>query len=118
MKEYKHEGETFQLDDSKGCYAAVTYKHLTGHVGVNLGDRGTDEHPYTWHTERALGSPASDCVTPDGLKFGIVTGASFKTNLDALCAQLLLDFRFQEARKAFDPAKYCEEIHDGVKNLP
>ena len=118
VKEYKCEGKTFQLDDSKGCYVAVTYEHLTGHVGVNLGDRGTDEHPYTWHTERALANPASDCVTPDGLKFGIITGASFKTNLDALCAQLLLDFRSQEARKAFDPAKYCAELHDAVKNLP
>ena len=28
MKEYKYKGEAFQLDDSKGCYVAVTYKHL------------------------------------------------------------------------------------------
>ena len=37
VKEYKYKGETFQLDDSKGCYVAATYKHLTGYVGVNLG---------------------------------------------------------------------------------
>ena len=30
MKEYKYQGETFQLDDSKGCYAEVTYKDLKG----------------------------------------------------------------------------------------
>ena len=27
-------------------------------------------------------------------------------------------FRTQEAVKAFDPAKYCKELHDAVKNLP
>ena len=48
VKEYKYKGETFQLDDSKGCYVAVTYKHLTGYVGVNLGRKATAQHPYAW----------------------------------------------------------------------
>ena len=26
IKEYKYRDETFQLDDSKGCYVEVTYK--------------------------------------------------------------------------------------------
>ena len=36
IKEYKYQGETFQLDDSEGCYVTVTYKHLKGHAGVNI----------------------------------------------------------------------------------
>ena len=45
-------------------------------------------------------------------------GASFKENLDALCAELLRKFRTEEASKVFDSAKYCEKLHDAVKNLP
>ena len=117
-KEYKYKGETFQLDDSKGCYVEVTYKHLTGYVGVNLGDQATDKNPYAW------GIP-KEHVTSSGLKSGRVANASFESNLDALCARLLRTFRAEEARKAveeahkaFDPAKYCAGLHDGVKNLP
>ena len=35
-KEYKHQGETFLLDDSKGCYVKITYKDQVGYLGVNL----------------------------------------------------------------------------------
>ena len=28
MRDYKYEGETFKLDDSKGCYVSVIYKRL------------------------------------------------------------------------------------------
>ena len=36
-----------------------------------------------------------------------------------LCAlSLLRKFRTEEASKVFDSAKYCEELHDAVKNLP
>ena len=114
VKEYKYEGETFQLDDSKGCYAAVTYKHLTGYVGVNLGNQGTDKNPYVWYTDKRT----ERYVTPDGLKYGNSSGACFEANLDALCAQLVRDFSTEEAAKAFDPEKYCAELHDAVKNLP
>ena len=66
VKEDKYKGETFQLDDSKGCYVAVTYKHLTGYVGVNLGligEKSTDQKPYAWYIDKKL-------VTPEGLKTG------------------------------------------------
>ena len=110
-KEYKYKGETFQLDDSKGCYVAVTYKHLTGHVGVNLGRNATAQHPYAWNIS------SEGNVTSGGLKAGN-RSASFEAGLDALCANLLNKFRAEEAHKAFDPAKYCAGLHDGVKNLP
>ena len=99
MKEYKHKGETFQLDDSEGCYVTVTYKHLTGYVGVNLGlvgEKATDQKPYAWFIDKKY-------VTPEGLKLGNAKGASFEANLDALCAELLRKFRIEEAAKAFDP---------------
>ena len=106
MKEYKYKGETFQLDDSKGCYATVTYKDLTGYVGVNLtGKFASDQYPYA-------SSTAKTSVTPEGVVGGI--HPSFKDGLDSLCAELLRI----EATKTFDPAKYCEELHNAVKNLP
>ena len=114
VTEYKYKGETFQLDDSKGCYVAVTYKYLTGYLGVNLGPKATDQSPYAWYT----GKTAERFATPNGMKSGNSNGRSFKVNLDALCDQLLRDFRTAEAAKMFDQKKYCAELHDGVKNLP
>ena len=108
--EYKYKGETFQLDDSKGCYVAVTYKHLTGYVGVNLRSNATAQYPYAWRSGKGN-------VTSGGVKGGR-RSASFGAGLNALCASLLDNFRTEEAHKAFDPAKYCAELHDGVKNLP
>ena len=110
-KEYKYKGETFQLDESKGCYVEVTYKHLTGYVGVNLRKNATGQSPYAWGISKGN-------ITSSGLKSGSSSGASFEANLDALCAHLLHAFRTEEAHKAFDPAKYCAELHDAVKNLP
>ena len=107
MKEYKHKGETFQLDDSKGCYATVTYKDLTGYVGVNLnGKFASDQYPYAWST-------AEMHVTPEGVTVGNMS-ASFKASLDGLCTELLRI----KATKTFDPEKYCAELHNAVKNLP
>ena len=114
MKEYKYQGETFQLDDSKGCYVEVTYKYLTGYLGVNLGARATDQNPYVWDTDKR----PEFYVTPKGLKYGISSGAAFEENLDALCNRLLQEFQLEEAAKAFDHKKYCAELHDRVKNLP
>ena len=114
MKEYKYDREQFQLDDSEGCYVTVIYKHLTGYVGVNLGllgEKATPQNPYVWYLDK-------NYVTPEGLKIGNGNGSSFKENLNGLCAELLRRFRTEEAAKAFDPEKYCEELHDAVKNLP
>ena len=118
MKEYKHAGETFQLDeDSKGCYVKVTYstaKNITGYIGVNIGVNATDQNPYVWYTDKRI----ENYVTPEGLKFGNSNGPSFGSNLDALCDQLLREFHTQEAAKTFSHAKYCEELSEAVKNLP
>ena len=49
MKKYEYEGETFKMDDSKGCYVEVTYKDLTGYFGVNISGTETDENPYSYY---------------------------------------------------------------------
>ena len=67
-----------------------------------------------WYTDKRT----EKYVTPDGLKLGNSNGACFEANLDALCAQLVREFSTEEAAKAFDPEKYCAELHDAVKNLP
>ena len=102
VKEYKYQGETFLLDDSKGCCVEVTYKGLKGVVSVNIGDNRSDQSPYSWNID---GSGRSGTH-------------SFKETLDSLCDQLLKKFRAAEAAAAFDPKLYCEVLHDGVKNLP
>ena len=108
-KEYKFEGETFELDDSNGCYIEVSYKGLVGYVGVYL--QGTAEQPYCWWAENAT------FVTADGLTNGNATGADIESNLRDLCRTLLRKHREAEGRKAFKPEEACESLHDFVKSL-
>ena len=111
MSNYEYEGETFKLDDSKGCYVEVTYKNLTGYIGVNIRGTGTDQYPYSYYVG------GEEYVTPDGLTWGD-RSPSPEVARDSLCADLVRRFRTQEAVKTFDPAKYCKELHDAVKNQP
>ena len=111
MRDYKNKGETFKLDDSNSYYVEVTYKNLTGYIGVNIGrDRGP-ERPYIWHTNKLY-------VTPAGLTAGNSSGISFEDNLKHLCVNLVSTFRTEESAKAFDAEKSCENLHDAVNNLP
>ena len=114
MKHYQHEGETFKLDDSKSCYVKVTYKDITVYIGVNIGVNATDRNPYVWYTDKRI----ENYVTPKGLSIGNSNGASFESNLGALCDQLLREFQTREATKTFSHAKYCKELSEAVKNLP
>ena len=107
---YPYEGETFKLDDSKGCYVEVTYKGLTGYFGVNVRGTGTDQLPYFYYVG------GEQHVTPKGVTAGN-RSRSFNEARDETCMELLDKFRAQEASKTFDSAKYCEELHDAVKNL-
>ena len=109
--DYKYKGEKFELDDSKGCYVKVTYKGLTGYFGVNNRGNGTDENPYSYLVGDA------ENVTPNGMKRGN-RSPSPEDARDQICGLLLETFRDQEAVKNFVPAKYCEKLHDAVKNLP
>ena len=107
--EYKYEGETFLLDDSKGCYAEVTYKDQVGYVGVNL--QGTPGTPYSWRPE------LSQRVTPEGLTRGISSGGDFESNLHALCTEPVRRQREAEAHKRFDPEAACKSLHEFVEKL-
>lgn len=107
---YAFEGETFQLDDSKGCYIEVTYGDMTGYVGVNL--RGTVKMPYSWWAE------GSDPVTKDGLTYGNSSGPCQKSNLDGLCRDLIRRQQEAQARKAFNQEAACKSLHEFVKSLP
>ena len=111
MRNYKHKGEMFKLDDSDGCYVKVIYKNLTGYIGVNIGDDRGTERPYIWYGNKGY-------VTPAGLTAGNSSGNSFEDNLKPLCDYLLRTFRTEEATKAFNAEKSCKNLHDAVKNLP
>ena len=118
MSNYEYKGETFELDDSDDCYVKVTYAGLTGYFGVNISGTGTDQEPYSYYVggEEYVGDD-EEHATPAGLTWGD-RSPSPEVARDSLCADLLDEFRAQEAVKTFDPAKYCKELHDAVKNLP
>ena len=110
VTEFKFEGETFFVDDSKGCYAEVTYKDQVGYIGVNL--QGTADAPYAW-------MPVPDpWVTPNGLTNGNSSGTDVDTNLRGLCGNLLQRQREAEARNAFSPEAACKSLHEFVESLP
>ena len=106
--EYKFEGETFLLDDTKGCYVEATYGGQIGYVGVN--PHGTAETPYFWWPDE------TNWVTPDGLTNGN-PGTDMQSSLNALCAQLLRQYREAEARKTFKPEDACGSLHEFVQSV-
>ena len=109
MQKYDYQGETFLLDDTKGCYIEVEFKGTKSFVGVNL--QGTSDHPYTWGPDKY--------VTPDGLSLNY--GGGFQTVEQALnnaCQSMLNSWRESQARKEFKPEEACEALHNFVKNLP
>ena len=107
--EYKYQGETFLLDDSKGCYIEVTYRDQLGHVGVNL--QGTKDAPYAWSVNR----PSR--ITADGLSSGVSSGPDEESNLLVLCHEMLRLQREAEARKAFNREAACKSLHEFVEAL-
>ena len=60
MRDYTYKGETFKLDDSKGCYVEVTYEGLTAYIGVNISGTGTDQYPYSYYVG------GEEYATPEG----------------------------------------------------
>ena len=107
--EYKFQGESFILDDSKGCYIEVTYKEQTGYMGVYL--KGTAEKPLCWYDKPGV-------VTKDGLQAGNITSGDPEAGMQALCKQLLANHRLAEKRRAFRPEEVCKSLHEFVHTLP
>ena len=109
MQKYIYEGETFLLDDTKGCYIEVEFKDTKMYVGVNL--QGTPNYPYTWGPD--------NYVTSDGLSRNYGGGfRNVEETLNSACNTMLNNRREAESRKTFKPEEACEALHDFVKNLP
>ena len=107
-KEYKFEGETFFVDNSKGCYLEVSYQGLVGYVGVWVA--GTPEGPFGWSTSRSA-------VTDEGLRGGNLGIARIESSLDGLCANLLRQYQQEVGRRSFKPDEACQAIHDFAEKL-
>ena len=106
MKVYKFDGETFELDDSKGCFVTVSYRDEVAYLGVNLRD-GSDRRPFryagAWQTS----------AQPDGLASGSRV-ATFEDGLVGVC-RLLLE---RQQQLEFDREKACTALHDETAKLP
>ena len=108
---YVLEGETYELDDSKGCYVEVTYKGQVGWIGVNLS--GTKERPYTFSLNPSV-------VSEQGIASGVYGGAtesSFLGNLSVLCRRLLAKHRETERQRDFNKEDACKSMHEEVKRI-
>lgn len=108
-KKYIRNGNTFLLDDSKGCFIEVTFDEQVGYLGVNL--QGTNERPYCWRTG------GSHRVTPDGLTSGNSNGGSIEDNLNALCDELVRIQALAEAQESFKPEAACKALHEYTQKI-
>ena len=116
VKEYKYQGETFQLDDSEGCYIKVTYHDMVGYIGVNL-NNASPERPYHWSV--AGGKFGNPRVTKDGIGGGGVTAGNMDDGMQALCKHMVEMRREDEERKRnpFKPEEACHALHEFVEKL-
>ena len=113
MKEYKYGGETFSLDDSKGCYIEVNHKGLVGYVGVYLG--GTQEKPFAWSAPPYIGGVPT---TANGLAADTAVPVStINEALDTACRWLINKHKEEESKKVFDPESACKALHEFVESL-
>ena len=111
-RQYRYKEEVFELDDSQGCYVKVSYKDKVGYLGVNLRS-GTQDNPYAWWS-----NPSTSVITKDGLLGGNVNGGGLEDNLNALCTQVLAEYRQGEAHRALQPEVACQSLHNFLKTLP
>ena len=97
MKEYKHNRETFTIDDSADSYIKVTYAahpDLVGYIGLNLLN-SSREHPYRW----MHGLDGSNLIAPHVASQGLTRGNPAKdlpTALRLVCDNLIRRQRERE----------------------
>ncbi|MCY3748917.1 MAG: hypothetical protein OXG64_06440 [Chloroflexi bacterium] len=107
------QGRKFQVDDTQGCFALVTYMDVSGVVGVNLGSNATANQPWAWSL-----TPMQARKGPHGgVKQGNTNGPDFGTNFRKLCQALVRQHEQDEQRRRFDPKPYCRELHREVARL-
>ena len=115
MKEYKYQGETFLLDDSKGCYVEVTYDKVPDRVGIiAVALRGTKEKPYVRMTMHR--GATNDRLTPNGVDEE--GHGSYESILGQVCSRLINAHREREAKEQFNPEEACHALHEAVSKLP
>ena len=111
-KKQTYNGETFELDDSKGCYIEITYKDLVGCVGVNP-ISGTKDRPVSWSIPGYLGA----APTKDGINSG-APARGIEEGLQSLYQTLIRQHQDIESQKAFNPEETCKNLHEFMENLP
>ena len=109
-KEYKFQGETFHIDDSKPRLIRVAYAEdpqKVGWAGVNIGERD-QKYPYAITLNR-------QSFTEKGVT--IANGGRAETVEDAInqCCKLIL--RTME-RREFDAEAAADELHDWFDKQP
>ena len=92
MKEFKYEGETFQVDDSGGCEIEVSDKVNTISITPNSGGPSvyrvsTVKGSWWWHTN------------------------SVQESVDKACRELI------ESRTAVTPEDACKALNEFVESL-
>ena len=107
MKEYLYKGETFQLDDSQGCYIEITYKDQKGWVVVNI---SIENYGYAI-TDRAAEVTASGVQSRYGARNTIMEAVDF------LCLILLLNQKKVDEYKPLDRIALCAELHSFMDKL-
>ena len=119
MKEYKYEGEIFQIDDNKGCYVEVRYGGaVMGYVGVAL-DGGTSTSPYRYDyfRPRTGGFAYSAQVRSEGFIAGGGATDSLDEGLKRICGAYLLEVMEIRRRQEFDPEEACRSLHKQFEDL-
>lgn len=111
VKEYKYKGETFTLDDSKGCYIKVTYAEhpqFVGYVGVNISK--TVAKPF------AVSHDGYE-VTPDGIPVPRQSGYDINELIVECCRHLIE--RKKTADLIGDRGKeaLCNDLHQWYADL-
>lgn len=118
-KEFKHDGETFLLDDSKGCFVEVTYAEHQEYVGcAGVSVDGTEDNPYAAVTiSTPNGSSRHQAIKDDRIYRGDRTG-DLETAIRKCCTSLIAIRRRDEERKQFDSEAACRNLHEQFENLP
>lgn len=105
-KPYKFQGETFELDDSNGCYVKVQYRGQTGYVGVL--------------TNPSAKQRFGRSITPGsakGLNGGGSDSGDFQSSLDTMCGVLMENAKNADYHESLR-AQACEEMHGFMNSLP
>ena len=109
-KEFKYQGETFTLDDSKSCLIEITHAEdpsKKGWAGVNVGE-GDKNYPYA--TTLSEGSFNEKGVT-------IANGGRSETVQESVeqCCKLILR---EMERDGFPAKEYCAKLQAWVDEQP